>query len=97
MTAYFIFHIFKDSEALTHYFYRQMTSFQSRIDQNSPPRAIYFIGDSQIQGLAVSAVTPLAINYGIGNDTTAGVIKRIPLYNSLNTAKAVSPLMSSKL
>ena len=69
--------------------YRIMVAFHSRVDKNLPSGAVYFIGDSHTQGLAVSAISPHAVNYGIGNDTTVGVIKRLPQYKSLSTAGAV--------
>ena len=66
-----------------------MISFHKSIDQNLLEDSILFIGDSITQGLAVSAVAPQTVNYGIGNDTTLGVINRLPLYSSINTAKFV--------
>lgn len=70
--------------------YKNMVAYHSRVDKNLPNGTTLFIGDSHIQGLSVSAVTPLAVNYGIGNDTTLGVIKRLPYYaKSLSTSEAV--------
>ena len=54
-----------------------------------PEGATIFIGDSITQGLATSAVSNQSVNYGIGSDTTLGVLKRLPYYNSMNSAKAV--------
>lgn len=73
---------------LTEY-YHSMVTFHSRIDGNVPRNATIFIGDSAIQGLCVSAITPLSVNYGIGNDTTVGVLQRISVYESINRAAAV--------
>lgn len=69
--------------------YHQMTAFLSRVDKNLPEGVILFIGDSLIQGMAVTAVTPGAVNFGIGSDTTLGVLKRIQGYRSLASAKLV--------
>jgi lysophospholipase L1-like esterase len=69
--------------------YKRMAAFHTRQDQNTPKGAIFFLGASHIQGLAVSAVSPMAINYGIGGDTTRGLINRLPLYESLSTAKSI--------
>jgi lysophospholipase L1-like esterase len=69
--------------------YRTMIAFHTRIDNNLQDGAVLFIGDSHIQGLAVSSIISNAVNYGIGNDTTLGVIQRLPIYKSLNSAKSV--------
>ncbi len=77
-----------NSNEITH-FYDQMIAYHRRMDKNLPVGSVLFIGDSIIQGLAVSAVTPKGVNYGIGNDTSFGVLNRLSLYHSLNTAEAV--------
>ena len=59
------------------------------IDPNVPSGSAIFIGDSITQGLCVSAVFTPSVNYGIGSDTTLGVLKRIPKYQSLNRASMV--------
>ena len=69
--------------------FRDMVSYHKRIDGNVPNGAVIFIGDSLTQGLCVSAIAPVAVNYGIGNDTTVGVLKRLHDYESINRAKAV--------
>lgn len=66
-----------------------MVTYHERVDGNVPDGAVIFIGDSITQGLAVVAVAPLAVNYGIGKDTTVGVLKRIPLYRSLPRAEVI--------
>lgn len=70
-------------------YYRQMLTIHSRMDGNVPDRSVIFIGDSCIQGLAVSAVANPSVNYGIGYDTTEGVLRRIPVYESIGRARAV--------
>lgn len=69
--------------------YKTMVTYHQRMDDNVPGGAVIFIGDSITQGLAVAAVTPLAVNYGIGKDTTVGVLDRIPVYRSLARAEAI--------
>jgi lysophospholipase L1-like esterase len=59
------------------------------MDGNVPDGAVVFIGDSITQGLCVSAVVPSSVNYGIGNDTTIGVLQRLPKYKSIARASAV--------
>lgn len=84
----FIFNFVGEADELTDH-YHQMTAFHSRVDKNLSENYNLFIGDSLIQGLAVSSVDKMSVNYGIGNDTTFGVIKRLPLYNSLLSARRV--------
>ncbi len=69
--------------------YHELLAFHKRMDANLLKGSVVFIGDSITQGLAVSAVSPLSVNYGIGNDTTVGVLNRIGEYRALNSAKAV--------
>lgn len=70
-------------------YYNDMVCYHSRMDGNVPDGAIIFIGDSFVQGLCVSAVVPEAVNYGIGGDTTVGVLRRLPTYSSLIRAGVV--------
>ena len=70
-------------------FYYSMLAYHQRLDRNIKDNAVLFLGDSLIQGLAVSSVTPYAVNYGIGHDTTEGLINRLPLYNSLHKVKLI--------
>ena len=74
-------------ELKQHYF--RMLAFQSRIDKNLPEGRILFFGDSITQGLAVSAISDKATNYGIGTDTSFGLLSRLPYYESINTASAI--------
>jgi lysophospholipase L1-like esterase len=39
--------------------------------------------------MCVSAVVDNGVNFGIGGDTTAGVLERLPTYKSLQNSKAV--------
>lgn len=73
---------------ITQYF-RDIVSYHLRMDDNTPDGAVFFIGDSLIQGLCVAAITPNAINYGIGGDTTTGVLQRIRQYHALKRARAI--------
>lgn len=84
----FIVHLNTEQNELTRYYY-QMTAFHQRIDNNLTQGYNVFIGDSLIQGLAVSEIDNKSVNYGIGNDTTYGVIKRLPLYKSISYAKNI--------
>jgi lysophospholipase L1-like esterase len=59
------------------------------MDENVPDNSVIFIGDSITQGLAVSAVANPSVNYGIGGDTTVGVLKRVQSYASLDRASVV--------
>ncbi len=70
-------------------YYETLILYHDRMDGSVPDGAVLFIGDSIIQGLATAAVHQSSINYGIGTDTTRGVLKRLSLYNSLQRASAV--------
>jgi lysophospholipase L1-like esterase len=71
------------------FFYSQNVAFHQRVDACVPDGAVLFIGDSFIQGLCVAAVTKDGINYGIGGDTTDGLLARLPIYASLSRVRAV--------
>jgi lysophospholipase L1-like esterase len=71
---------------LTKHYY-QMLSYHKMIDSNVPAGCVIFIGDSITQGLCVSAVSPMSVNYGIGGDTSFGVLNRLKEYLSLNRAR----------
>ena len=70
-------------------FYIEMVGSQQQLDGSIAEGAVIFLGDSITQGLNVSAVTHPAINYGIGMDTTYGLINRIPKYSSLAKASQI--------
>ena len=69
--------------------YHRMLGYHKRMDGNVPDRAVIFIGDSLTQGLCVSAVAVPSVNYGIGSDTTVGVLQRLSEYRSIDRAAAV--------
>lgn len=51
--------------------------------QNLPAGTVIFFGDSQIQGLAVTAVSPQAANFGIGHQQMRHLSKNISGYAGL--------------
>lgn len=69
--------------------YESMLQYHLRMDGNVPNKAVVFIGDSLVQGLHTNAVACPSVNYGIGGDTTVGVLGRMPQYRSLLRASAV--------
>jgi hypothetical protein len=73
---------------ITEHFHR-MLRYHSRMDGNVPKQSVIFIGDSITQGLAVTAVINPSVNYGIGSDTTVGVLNRLPVYKSIEKASTV--------
>lgn len=79
--------IYTRPELTRHYF--EMLSYHLRMEPHIEPGSVIFIGDSHTQGLNVAAVTPQSINYGIGGDTSIGVLQRLPHYKSIQHAKAV--------
>lgn len=70
-------------------FYYAMVDFHKRVDKNIPENSVIFLGDSLIQGLAVSSVASPAFNFGIGADTTEGLIQRIPHYSAISRSQKV--------
>ncbi|QUM80430.1 GDSL family lipase [Moritella sp. 5] len=70
-------------------YYNTTTTYHKRMDGSVPEGATIFIGDSITQGLATAAISEYSVNYGIGSDTTIGVINRLPFYKSVTTAKSI--------
>lgn len=60
-----------------------------RMDPSVPSGASIFLGDSITAGLAVTAVTPDAINFGVGMQTTAQLVDAIPTFSSLARARRI--------
>ena len=81
--------LLRSSNAKHEYYYRQMAAFHQRVDEMLPKDVVLFVGDSSIQGLDVNAVTEKGVNFGIGGDTTTGVLARIRTYRSLHAARAL--------
>ncbi len=77
-----------DNERVSHYI-TSMNTMHARVDQNTSPNAFIFIGDSLVQGLSVTSIHPVAVNFGIGHDTVNGVLKRSSNYQSLKDASSV--------
>lgn len=75
-------------DELTPHFHT-MLAFHKRVDKHIPDNSVLFIGDSLTQGLAVSAIFPQSVNFGIGQDTSFGVITRLPHYSSIPRSKLV--------
>jgi lysophospholipase L1-like esterase len=50
---------------------------------------IIFLGDSFISNFNVSAIHPLAVNFGIGGNTTEDVLYKVKDYKSLKKVKSV--------
>jgi lysophospholipase L1-like esterase len=70
-------------------FYEDMLGSQLQLDSSIEAGSVVFLGDSITQGLNVAAVTHPAINYGIGMDTSFGLLQRIPQYQSLAKASKI--------
>lgn len=62
---------------------------QMRRDRNLAAGAVVFFGGSHIMSLNVSRITPHGMNFGIGGDTTVGLLTRLPRYQSVGKARAV--------
>lgn len=66
-------------------YYVKTNSYYKRMAGNLENDTNIFIGDSITQGLNVSAVKQNSVNFGIGGDTTKGVINRITDYKVKET------------
>jgi len=75
--------------------YHRMLRYHLRMDGNVPDGSVLFIGDSLVQGLCCDAVACPSVNYGIGSDTTDGVLERLPKYRSVSRASAVVLVIGS--
>ena len=69
--------------------YEDMLGSHLQLDGSVAEGSVIFLGDSLTQGLNVAEVTNHAINFGIGMDTSVGLLKRIPEYKSLNRASTI--------
>ena len=70
--------------------FQRMVDYHERSVGIVPNGAVVFIGDSITQGLCVAAVTSAGVNYGIGGDTTTGVLRRLNTYEpALSRASAL--------
>lgn len=79
--------LFSTGELSSHY-HKKLIHHQN-VDQQVPNGSILFIGDSITESLNVTNVYPNSINYGIAGDTTVGVLKRLPAYNSLPQSSCI--------
>ena len=69
--------------------YLKTHTFYKRMNKNLSANKSIFLGDSHIQGLAVSEVIPNSVNFGIGKDTIQGLIYRINEYDATSSAKNI--------
>ena len=69
--------------------YKYLVRAHQTIDSLVADQAVVFIGDSITEGLNTSAVASNSVNYGISNDTTRGVLRRIDLYQSQERAAVI--------
>jgi len=71
------------------YLYDALLPYHKRMDGSVPNKSVVFIGDSMVQALVTSAIANHTVNYGIGGDTIGGLTNRIPLYESMDSARAI--------
>lgn len=71
-------------------FYQQsLTTMYQRQAGNLPAGAVLFFGDSHIQGLAVTAVSPTAVNFGIGHQQLRQLASTLAGYPLLHQANKI--------
>jgi lysophospholipase L1-like esterase len=79
----------KPTSELSFRFYEKL-AYHKDTSETVPKGAVLFIGDSITHQLFVEDVTENAINYGIGGDTTVGVLARLGAYKKpITEASAV--------
>lgn len=66
-------------------FYQRTLAIHKRIDAQVPNNSKIIIGDSLTQGFLANEF----VNFGIGSDTTQGVLNRIEEYESVKTASEI--------
>lgn len=64
-------------------------------DPHQPAGAALFLGDSHTQGLAVAAVAPVAVNYGVGGLNTQGLLDALPFLEAPGKARVVVVMIGS--
>lgn len=64
-------------------------------DAHQPAGAAVFLGDSHTQGLAVAAVAPVAVNYGVGGLNTQGLLDALPFLQAPGKARVVVLMIGS--
>jgi lysophospholipase L1-like esterase len=69
--------------------FQGMLTFHRLMDETVPDNSVVFLGDGHVQALAVTAVSPDAVNFGIGGQSTAQLLEAIPSYKSLRRASAI--------
>lgn len=66
-------------------YYERMVSAHKTIDMQISDNSVYFIGDSHFQRYLAEG----GVNYGIGSDTSEGLLARLPCYQSIKNARKV--------
>jgi lysophospholipase L1-like esterase len=69
--------------------------YQRTADAHQPDGATVFLGDSHTQGLAVAAVAPVAINYGVGGLNTERLLRVLPRLSAVHRARLVVLMIGS--
>lgn len=71
------------------FYQASLETMYKRQAQNLPDGSILFFGDSHIQGLAVTAISPLAVNFGIGHQQLKHLAVNIKNYPGISRAKKI--------
>lgn len=71
------------------YFKQSMQRFLQSQLANLPENTVLVMGDSMVQGMAVSSIHPNAVNFGIGSETSLETLSRLRSYAPLEQAACV--------
>lgn len=78
------------SQAEVSPFFHRMVGYHERSIPLVPNDAVIFFGNSITQSLCEIAVSSNSVNFGIGGDTTAGLLSRLPKYeDAIKRSRAV--------
>lgn len=69
--------------------YADVHGFYRRQDRQLAAGQVLFLGDSHVESLAVNMLSPDAVNFGIGGDTSAALLRRVMDYQSVRHARAI--------
>lgn len=81
-------HLIKDPIYIANHYQNSLIYHKSQ-DPFVAKGSTIFIGDSIVQGLLTNRIVQHSVNYGIGGDSTHGLLNRIDLYKSIGDAKHV--------
>lgn len=75
-------------QELTEHYHKSLQRHLLEVDE-LPENPVFFLGDSLTEAMPLDQVTQRGVNYGISQDTTYGLKKRLEQYAHIDNAEAV--------